>query len=143
MSWSKTACDTCARSCSASAHECDGIVYFFMNVRDFVLAAMGSFSGWIYCMFDCYVDLMFDLVLFPIGSWLPLEVAGTWVFLGMVIGCWCNTTLEFINLSLRWPPLDMDGRTYVCLCSTGGRFGNSMFVLGASVLQFPKIVWTD
>ena len=35
----------------------------------------------------------------------------------------------------------MYGRTDVCLCSTGGGGGgNSMFGLGASVLQFPKIV---
>ena len=38
----------------------------------------------------------------------------------------------------------MDGRTDFCLCSTGrGAVGNSMFGLGASVLQFPNIVWTD
>ena len=32
--------------------------------------------------------------------------------------------------------------TYFCLCSIGGGVGNSMFGLGASVLQFPKIVRT-
>ena len=120
MSWSKTACATCERSCVAIARECDGVVYFCANVRDFVLGAMGSFLGWIYCMFDFYVDLMFDLVRLEIGSWPPLELAGTWVILGIVIGCWCNTPLEFITLSLRWPPLEMDGRTDVCLYSTGG-----------------------
>ena len=93
-------------------------------------------------MFDCCVDLMFDLVLLSIGSWSPLELAGTWACLGIVIGFWCTAPLEFITLSLRWPPLDMGGRTDVCLCSTGGLVGNSTFGLGASVLQFPKIVRT-
>ena len=93
MSWCKTACDTCASSCAASARECDGVVYFCANVRDLVLAEMGSFLGWIYCIFDCCVDLMFDLVRLAIGSWSPLDLAGTWVFLGIVIGCWCTTPL--------------------------------------------------
>ena len=89
-------------------------------MRDLVLAAMGSFFGWISCMSDCCVDFLFNLVRLEIGSWSPLELAGTMVFLGIVIGCWCNTYLEFITLSLRCPPLKMDGRTDVCLCSTGG-----------------------
>ena len=72
--------------CAASARECDGVVYFCENVRDIVLAAMGSFLGWIPCMFDCCVDLMFVLVRLAIGSWTPLELAGTEVFLGIVIG---------------------------------------------------------
>ena len=71
-------------------------------------------------MFDCCVDLMFDLVRLVIGSWSPLELAFTWVFLGIVIGCWCTTSVYFLTLSLRWAPLDMDSRTDVCLCSTGG-----------------------
>ena len=88
-------------------------------MRDLVLAAMGSVLGWISCMSDCCVDLMFDLVRLEIGSWSPLELDGSWVFLGILIGCWCTTSLEFITLSLRWPPLDMDGRTDVLLFSTG------------------------
>ena len=84
-------------------------------MRDLVIAAMGSFIGWISCMFDGGVDLMFDLVRLAIGSRSPLELAGTWLFLGIVIGCLCNTPLEFITLSLRWPPLDMDGSTDACL----------------------------
>ena len=91
-------------------------------------------------MFDCCVDLMFDLVRLAIGSWSLLELAGTWVFLGIFIGCWCTTSVDFFTLSLCWPPLEMDGRNDVCLCSTGGGFDNSMFGLGASVLQFPNIV---
>ena len=120
MSWSKTACAKCVRSCAARARECDGVVYCCANVRDLVLSAMVSFIGCIYCMFDCCVELMFDLVRLAIGSWSPLELAGTWVFLGIVIDYWCNTPLEFINLSLNWPILEMDGRTDVFLCSTGG-----------------------
>ena len=120
MSWSKTVCATCVRSFSASARECDGVVYCCVNVWDIVLDAMGSCLGWISCMFDCCVDLMFDLVRLEIGSWSPLELASTWVFLGIFIGCWCTTSMEFFTLSFRWPPLDMDGRTDVCLCSTGG-----------------------
>ena len=113
-------CAKCARSCDASACECGGVVYCCANARDIVLSAMGSCLGWISCMFDCCVDLMFDLVRLEIGSWSPLELDGTRVFLGVFIFCWCTTPLEFITLSLRWPPLEMDGRTDVCLCSTGG-----------------------
>ena len=51
--------------------------------------------GWISCMFDYCLDLVFDLVRLAIGSWSPLELAGTWVFLGIVIGCWCTTSMEF------------------------------------------------
>ena len=150
MSWSKTACDTCARSFSASACECGRVVYFFVNVRDLVLVEMGSFFGWISCMFDCCVDLMFDMVRLEIGSWSPLGLAGTWMFLGIVIGCWCNTPLEFITLFLRWPPLEVEGRTDVCLYSTGGGslvivclvlvpvFSNFQTLLVQ--LQFPPIV---
>ena len=76
------------RSCAASAREWDGVVYCCANGRDIVISAMGSFLGWITCMFDCCVDLMFDLVLLAIGSWSPLELAGTGVFLGISIGSW-------------------------------------------------------
>ena len=61
-------CATCVRSCAASARDCDGVVYCCANVRDLVPAAMGSCLGWISCMFDCYVELVFDMVLLVIGS---------------------------------------------------------------------------
>ena len=82
-------------------------------MQDVVLAAMDSFFGWLSCLFDFCVDLVFDLVFLEIGSCSPLELSGTWVFLGIYIGCWCTTPLEFITLSLRWPPLEMGGRTDV------------------------------
>ena len=88
-------------------------------------------------MSDCCVDLMFDLVLLEICSWSPLELDGTWVFIVICFGCWCTKPLGFITLSLSWTPLEMGVRTDVCLYSTGVGFGNSMFDLGASVLQFP------
>ena len=91
-------------------------------------------------MFDCCVNLMFDLVRLEIGSWPSLELAGTGVFLGIVIGGWGTKSVEMFSLSLRWPTLDMDDRTDVCLCMTGGEFGNSMFGLGASVLQLQYCV---
>ena len=92
-------CATCVSSCAASACECDRVVYCCANVWDIVLAAMGSCLGWISCMFDCCVDLMIDLVRLAIVSWSPLELAGTWVFLGIVIGGWCTTSVEFFTLS--------------------------------------------
>ena len=51
--------------------------------------------------------------------------------------------MEHFPLSLCWPPLEIDGRTNVCLSSTRGEFGNSMFGPGASFLQLPNIVRTD
>ena len=134
MSCSKTACATCARSCADSARECDEVVYFCANVRDLVLAAMGSFLGWISCIFDCCVELMFDLVVLAIGYWSPLELAGTGVFLGIVIDGWCTTSVDSPPLSLCWPPLEMYDRTSVYW---GLGVGNSMFGLVASVIQFP------
>ena len=38
---------TWVRSCVASALECEGIVYFCVNVRDLVLFAIGSLVFWI------------------------------------------------------------------------------------------------
>ena len=88
-------------------------MYCCANVRYLVLAGTGSFLGWIPCMFYCCVDLIFDLVRLAIGSWSPLELAGTCVFLGIVIGSWGATSGAILPLSFRWPPLDMDGRTDV------------------------------
>ena len=148
VSWYKTECATCTRSCADSAGEWVGVVYCCANVQDLVLASMGSFLRWITCIFDCCVDLMFDLVRLAIGSWLPLELAGTGVFLGIVIGSWGATSVAISPLSFCWPPLEMDGRTDVCLCNTGGLviaclvlvpvFSNYQILFGQ--LQLPPIV---
>ena len=45
MSGSKTEFATCVSSCAANALECDGVVQLCDNVRDLVLAAIGSFMG--------------------------------------------------------------------------------------------------
>ena len=60
-------------SCAAKALECDGVVYFYENVRDLVLAEIGSFRVWISWIFCGLVESMLDLVRLAIGSWSPLE----------------------------------------------------------------------
>ena len=59
-------------SCAANDLGCDGVVYFFENVRDIVLVAIGSFRVWIAWMVGGLVESILDLVRLAIGSWSPL-----------------------------------------------------------------------
>ena len=74
---------------------------------DLVLAAIGSFRGWIAWIFGGLVEYMRDMVRLAIGSWSPLELNATWVFFGILSGFCCNTPLEVITLYLSWPPLEV------------------------------------
>ena len=56
-------------SCAVNALDCDGVVYFCDNVRDLVLAAIGSFRVWIAWMVGGLAGYMLDLVRLEIGSW--------------------------------------------------------------------------
>ena len=47
------------------------------------------------------------------GSWSPLELAATWVFLGIISGCCRDAPLEVVTLSLPWSPLEV-GAGYRC-----------------------------
>ena len=67
-------------SCAAITLECDGLVYFCDNVRDLVLAAIGSFRVWIDWMVGGLVEYMLDMVRLEIGSWSPLELTATLMF---------------------------------------------------------------
>ena len=116
---------------------------------DLVLAAMGSFRGWIVCICRELVEAMRDLVRLVMDSWSPLELTSTWVILEIVSGyCW-YTPLEVITLSLPWPPLEV-GVGYhsgadVCSSTTGVGCGNTLVDSGgkdSTVRQFSKIVRT-
>ena len=74
---------------------------------DLVLTSIGSFRGWISCISGGLVESMRDMMRLAIGSCSPLELTATWVFLGVVSGFCCNTPLEFITLSLSWPPSEV------------------------------------
>ena len=55
------------RSCAANAHECEGVVYFCVTVRDIVIFAIGLFRfciSWMVCKFAVS---MLDLVCLAIG----------------------------------------------------------------------------
>ena len=56
------------RSCVANALECDGVVYFCVNVRDLVLFAIGPLEFWIVCVGRKFDVSMRDLVRLAIGS---------------------------------------------------------------------------
>ena len=136
-------------SCAANALECDGVVYFCVTVLDLVLAAMDSFRGCIAWRVGGLVEFMHDLVRLAIGSWSPLELTATWVFFEMMSGFCCNTTLEVINLSLFWPPLEVGvgyhGVTDACLGRTGVGCGNNLCDSGgkdSTVCQFANIFRT-
>ena len=94
-------------SCAASAIEFDGLVYFCDNVRNLVLASIGSFRVWIAWMVSGLVEYMLDLVRLAIGSWSPLELTATWVFFGIVSDFCCTTPLEVMALFFPWPPLEL------------------------------------
>ena len=68
-------------SCAANALECDGVVYFCENVWDLVLAAIGSFRVFVAWMVSGIFEYMLGMVSLAIGSWSPLELIATWVFL--------------------------------------------------------------
>ena len=111
---------------------------------------MGSFRGWIVWIGRGLVEAMRDLVQLTMGSWSPLELTATWVFLEIVSECCWDTTLEVITLSLPWSPLEV-GVGY-CIGAnafsdtTGVGCGNTLGDSGGkdySVHQFANIFLTD
>ena len=50
---------------------------------------------------------MSDLVQLAMGSWSPLELTDIWVFLVIVSGCFWDTPLEVITLSLTCRTLEV------------------------------------
>ena len=64
----KTEFETCVISCATNALECDGVVYFCDNVRDLVLAEIGSFRFCMAWMVGGLAEYMLDLVSLAIGS---------------------------------------------------------------------------
>ena len=71
---------------------------------DLVLAAIGSFRGWIDWIVGGLVEYMCDLVRLEISYWSTLDLTATWVFFGIVSVFCCNTPLEVITLSLSSHP---------------------------------------
>ena len=136
-------------SCADNALECDGVVYFCDNFWGIVLSAIGSFRVWIDWMVGGLAESMLDQVRLAIGSWSPLELIATWVFLGIVSNFCCTTPLEVIAIFFSWPPLEVGvgyrTSTAVCLAMTGVGCGNTIFDSGGkdyTVLQFAKISQT-
>ena len=136
-------------SCASNALECDEVVYFCDNVRDLVLAEIGSFRVWMAWMVGGLVEYMLDMVSLAIGSWSPLELTATWVFFGIVSELCCTTPLKVMSLFFSCPPLEV-GVGYrtgsaTCLSMTGVGCGNTLCASGgkdSTVRQFTKIVWT-
>ena len=56
------------KSCAANALECEGVLYFCVNVWDLVLFAIGSFRFWISWIDRKFAVSMMDLVRLVIGS---------------------------------------------------------------------------
>ena len=116
---------------------------------DLVLAAMGSFRGWIAWIGRGLVEAMRDLVQLAMGSWSPLELTATSVFLEIVSDCCWDTPLEVITFSLPCPPLEV-GTGYriganAYSDTTGVGCGNILGDSGgkdSTVRQFAKMFWT-
>ena len=81
-------------SCASNALECDGVLYFYDNVRDLVLSAIGSFRVLIAWMVGGLAESMLDLVRLVICSSSPLELISTFVFFGIMSNFCCSTPLE-------------------------------------------------
>ena len=72
-----------------------------------VRAANGSLRGWIALKDGRLDEVMRDLVRVAIGSWSPLDLDATWVYLEIISGyCW-YTPLEVSTLCLPWSPLEV------------------------------------
>ena len=137
-------------SFAANDFEFDGVVYFCANVRDLVLSEIGSFRVWIDWMFGELSESMLDWVCLAIGSWSPLELISTCVFLVIVSNFCCTTPLEFTAVCFYWPSLEVvvgcRTDTTTCLGMIGVECGNAVCALGgkdSSVCQFGKIVQND
>ena len=74
---------------------------------DLDLAAIGSFRGWIVWKGRGLAEPIRDLVRVAMGSWSPLYLAATWVFLEIVSGCCWDAAWEVVTLSLPWTPLEV------------------------------------
>ena len=110
---------------------------------------IGSFRVWIAWICGGLVEAMCDLVQLAIGSWSPLELTTTWVFLEILSSCCWDTPLEVFTLSLPWPPLEVGGGyrsgSHACSCTTGVECGNTLGDSGgkySTVRQFANIFWT-
>ena len=68
---------------------------------DIVRAATDSPRGWISLKGGILAEeAMIDLVQAAMGSWSPLELAATWLFLEIISGCCWDSPLEVVTLSL-------------------------------------------
>ena len=85
-------------SCADNSIEFDGVVYLYENVRDLVIAEIGSFRVWIAWMVGGLVEYMLGLVSLVIGSWSQLELTATWVFFGIVSELCCTKPLKVMSL---------------------------------------------
>ena len=111
---------------------------------------MCSFRGWIVWIGRGLGEAMHDLVLLVMGSWSPLELTTTWVFLEIVSGCFGDTPLELITLSLPWTLLEVGAgyRRGAATCSgiTGVGCGNTLGDPGgkdSNVTQCENMFRTD
>ena len=90
------------------------------------------------------------LLRLAMGSWLPLELDATWVFLEIISGCCWNAPLEVVTLSLPWTSLEV-GSGYrsgsdVCSGTHGWGCGNTLGDAGgkdSTVCQFANISRKD
>ena len=76
-------------------------------MQDLVRAASVSLRGWIAAKGGRLAEEMHDIVQVAMGSWSPLELAATWVFLEIISGCCWDALLEVFTLSLTWSPLEL------------------------------------
>ena len=67
---------------------------------DLVRAAISSLKGFIALKGGRLNEAMCDLVRVDVGSWSPLELAVTWVFLEIISVCCWDVPLEVVTLSL-------------------------------------------
>ena len=135
--------------CAANTLECNGIVYFCDNIRDLVLAVIGSFRVYIAWMVGGLVECMLGMMGLEICSSSPLGLTATWVFFGIVNDFCCTKPLEVMALFFSWPPLEVGvgyrtGAT-ACLGMTGVGCVNTLCTSGdkySTVCQIAKIVRT-
>ena len=89
------------------------------------------------------------LLRLAMGSWSPLELTTTWVFLEIVSGCFWDTPLEVVTFSLPWPTFEVGAGYRIgsdsCSGTTGLGCGNTLVDScgkDSNVRQFAKIVRT-
>ena len=127
------------RSCDANALECEGVLYFCVNVWDLVLFAIGSFRFWISWMVRNFAVNMVDMVRLAIGSWSSDELIFTCLFFGVFSTFCCTAPLKVMVMWFSWPPLEV-GDGYFSGASCLGMSGDTGFLggLDSIVCQFPN-----